>query len=122
MPIIDVKNLRKNYGDVKAVRGISFTVEQGEIFGILGPNGAGKTTTLEILEGLKSADEGSVTIDGLDAFARSQEVKNIIGVQLQSESFFENLNLIELLELLASFYPPSLPTASLVPTYISSLN
>src|SRR3989338_1724107 len=104
MPIIDVKNLRKNYGDVKAVRGISFTVEQGEIFGILGPNGAGKTTTLEILEGLKSADEGSVTIDGLDAFARSQEVKNIIGVQLQSESFFENLNLIELLELLGSFY------------------
>ena len=107
MPVIEVKDLHKNYESVRAVNGVSFEVESGEIFGILGPNGAGKTTTLEILEGLKSADAGRVIIDGLDALKQTAQVKNIIGVQLQSESFFENLNLIELLELLASFYPPS---------------
>src|SRR3989338_4185343 len=104
MLIIEVKNLHKNYGNVKAVQGIDFAVEKVEIFGILGPNGAGKTTTLEILEGLNYADVGSVTIVGLDALKQTQAVKKKIGVQLQSEAFFENLQLVELLDLFASFY------------------
>ena len=104
MSIIEVRDLYKSYGEVKAVRGVSFAVEKGEIFGILGPNGAGKTTTLEVLEGLNKADSGTVTIAGFDALKQTQEVKHKIGVQLQSESFFDKLQLVELLDLFASFY------------------
>ncbi len=104
MSIIEVTNLYKNYGQVKAVQGVSFFVQKGEIFGILGPNGAGKTTTLEILEGLKSADLGEVNIAGFDVLRQPQMVKEIIGVQLQSESFFDSLTLKELLELFGKIY------------------
>ena len=104
MAIIEVANLYKNYGQVKAVQGVSFSVQKGEIFGILGPNGAGKTTTLEILEGLRSADMGEVKIGGADVLRQPQKVKQIIGVQLQSESFFDNLTLKELLELFGKIY------------------
>lgn len=104
MAIIEVKDLKKNYGDVQAVKGVSFQVNEGEVFAILGPNGAGKTTTLEILEGLKSADSGEVKIAGFDIRKNLREAKLAMGVQLQSESFFDNLELVELLELLASFY------------------
>jgi ABC-2 type transport system ATP-binding protein len=102
--IIEVKNLVKKYGDFTAVNDISFSVEEGEIFGILGPNGAGKTTTLEMMEGLKKPTSGSITLDGLDVERETDEVKARIGVQLQSSTFFEALTLVELLETFGAMY------------------
>jgi len=102
--ILEVSNLVKRYGDFTAVEGISFGVDPTEIFGILGPNGAGKTTTLECIETLRPIDSGSVTVNGLDVRRQRQEVKRIIGVQLQSSSFFDKLSLVELLVLFGSLY------------------
>lgn len=102
--IIHVQNLKKLYGDFTAVDGISFNVERGEIFGILGPNGAGKTTTLEMIEGLKGITAGDVTVDGISVNKKPREVKAIIGVQLQSSSFFDGLSLKELLETFGALY------------------
>ncbi len=102
--IIEVKNLKKEYGKVKAVRGVSFAVEEGEVFGILGPNGAGKTTTLEMMEGLREVGSGSINIDGIDVCKNPDDVKEIIGVQLQSSAFFEHLSLTELLKVFRDLY------------------
>ena len=102
--IIKVTNLIKRYGDFTAVDGISFHVQEGEIFGILGPNGAGKTTTLEIMETLKSLSEGEVIIDGINVKDHPWEVKRRIGVQLQSSAFYPELTLIELLDMFAAMY------------------
>jgi ABC-2 type transport system ATP-binding protein len=102
--ILRVDRLVKKYGDFTAVDGISFEVQSKEIFGILGPNGAGKTTTLECIETLRKADGGTITLNGLDVGRQPQEVKRIIGVQLQSSSFFDKLNLRELLDLFAALY------------------
>lgn len=102
--IIEVDGLTKSYGEIEAVDGVSFKVGRGEIFGILGPNGAGKTTTLEIIETLRRPDTGKVIVDGVECFQDCQEIKEIIGVQLQSSSFFDYLSITELLELFASFY------------------
>jgi ABC-2 type transport system ATP-binding protein len=102
--IIQIKKLTKKYKKFKAVDSISFEVKRGEIFGILGPNGAGKTTTLEMIEGLRSITSGDVLVDGIDIKKEVNSVKKIIGVQLQATSFFEYLNLSELLNVLASFY------------------
>ena len=102
--IISVTNLVKQYKDFTAVDGISFEVEKGEIFGILGPNGAGKTTTLEIMETLKPLTSGEVLIDGIDVTAHPWEVKKRIGVQLQSSSFYPELNLIEILDMFSAMY------------------
>lgn len=102
--IIEVKNLKKEYGKVKAVRGVSFAVEEGEVFGILGPNGAGKTTTLEMMEGLREVSSGSIDIDGIDVRKNPDDVKEIIGVQLQSSAFFEHLSLVELLKVFRDLY------------------
>lgn len=102
--IITTENLTKKYGDFTAVDGISFAVHQGETFGILGPNGAGKTTTLEMVEGLKGITSGKVMLDGIDVHAHPREVKSIIGVQLQASSFFEGLNLKELIDTFAALY------------------
>lgn len=102
--IIEVQNLTKSYGKLKAVQGISFEVKKGEIFGILGPNGAGKTTTLEMIEGLRPIDSGEVSIDSLDVKDDPNKVKSVIGVQLQSSSFFDYLKLTELLEFFGSLY------------------
>lgn len=102
--IIVVDTLTKRYGDFTAVNGISFTVRQGETFGILGPNGAGKTTTLEMIEGLKRITEGSVRVANFDVRTHPHEVKHRIGVQLQASTFFDNLNLVELIETFASLY------------------
>src|SRR5689334_22615590 len=88
---IEVKELRKAYGDVKAVDGVSFAVESGEFFGILGPNGAGKTTTLEIIEGLREADSGEVRMFDTPPWPRNPALLPRIGVQLQASSFFERL-------------------------------
>jgi ABC-2 type transport system ATP-binding protein len=103
-PIITVHELRKRYGSLTAVDGVSFEVAGGEVFGILGPNGAGKTTTLEMIEGMRSIDEGSATIDGVDVRQDPREVKRRIGIQLQASAFFDELNLRELLHLFGRLY------------------
>ena len=92
-PIISVKNLVKKYGDFTAVNGISFEVKEGEIFGLLGPNGAGKTTTLEIIETLRDKTSGEVIVDSINLDNAPQEIKKIIGVQLQAAGYYPNLNL-----------------------------
>lgn len=102
--IVEVKNLKKLYGDKKAVAGISFSVKQGEIFGILGPNGAGKTTTLEMIEGMREIDGGSILVDGIDVAADPNSVKRIIGVQPQAASFQDKTKLTELIQLFAAAY------------------
>src|SRR5271167_3292649 len=103
-PIIQVENLVKSYGDVQAVRGVSFSVEEGEVFGLLGPNGAGKTSTVEILEGLRALDGGRVSVCGLDPQRDSQALKHEIGAALQSTSLPDKLRVMEALRLFSSFY------------------
>jgi len=103
-PIIVVRDLRKRYGDLTAVDGVSFEVSDGEVFGILGPNGAGKTTTLEMIEGMRLIDEGSAIIDGVDVARDPREVKRRIGIQLQSSAFFDELTLVELIDLFGQLY------------------
>jgi ABC-2 type transport system ATP-binding protein len=102
--IIKVERLTKKYGAFEAVKGISFNVYQGEIFGLLGPNGAGKSTTLEIIETLRSKTSGSVMVDGLDLDRSPEDIKKIIGVQLQTSGYYPNLNLSELLQLFGGLY------------------
>lgn len=102
--IIIVNNLSKKYNEVYAVNDISFKVNKGEIFGLLGPNGAGKTTTVEILEGLISPDSGEAIIDGIDAIKNTKKIRSIIGIQLQQNAFFENLNLYEIIDVYSKLY------------------
>lgn len=102
--ILKVTNLRKKYGRKSVVKGISFEVNKGEVFGILGPNGAGKTTTLEMIESMRPIDGGTAILDGINVAESPQKVKDIIGVQLQSSAFFDNLNLSELLKMFAGMY------------------
>ena len=102
--IIQVQDLRKSYGDLKAVDGISLGVSAGEVFGILGPNGAGKTTTVEILEGMRAPDSGIAVVNGIDVQKDPRAVKEIIGIQLQSSAFFDRLSLVEILDVMASLY------------------
>jgi ABC-2 type transport system ATP-binding protein len=102
--IIQVNNLIKKYGDFEAVKGISFDVSQGEIFGLLGPNGAGKSTTLEIIETLRPKTSGKVIVDGLDLDTKPNEIKKIIGVQLQTSGYYPGLNLTELVNLFCGLY------------------
>ena len=103
-PIITVTDLRKTYGSLTAVDGVSFDVGEGEVFGILGPNGAGKTTTLEMIEGMRPIDAGEAIIDGVDVTADPREVKRRIGIQLQSSAFFDELTLVEILDLFGRLY------------------
>ena len=103
-PIIQVKDLTKSYGDFEAVRGISFEVYKGEIFGLLGPNGAGKSTTLEIIETLRQKSGGTVMVDGMNLDTDPEGIKKIIGVQLQTAGFYPNLNLTELIHLFVGLY------------------
>jgi ABC-2 type transport system ATP-binding protein len=101
---IVVDGLRKSYGTVVAVDGISFRVREREIFGLLGPNGAGKTTTVEVLEGLREADAGRAIVAGVDVTRDPRRVKDRIGVQLQASAFFDYLTLTELIEMFAALY------------------
>jgi ABC-2 type transport system ATP-binding protein len=105
---ITVRDVRKSYGDLRAVDGVTFEVGHGEFFGILGPNGAGKTTTLEIMEGLREPDGGEVTVLGLRPWPRNSALLPRIGVQLQATSFFERLTAREQLRTFADLYglPP----------------
>ncbi len=104
-PLLEVSDLRKTYADgFQAVKGVSFAVKRGEVFGILGPNGAGKTTTLEMIEGLRTITSGTVRLDGINVADDPYAVKARIGIQLQSSAFFPNLNLLELLKLFNDLY------------------
>ena len=102
--IIEVTDLVKNYGSFEAVKGISFEVWEGEIFGLLGPNGAGKSTTLEIIETLRKKTSGKVWVNGFDLDKDPDSIKKIIGVQLQTSGFYPGLNLVELIDLFAGLY------------------
>ncbi len=102
--IIEVLDLIKNYGDFKAVKGISFDVFEGEIFGLLGPNGAGKSTTLEIIETLRDKTSGKVLVNGIDLDKDPGTIKKIIGVQLQTSGYYPGLNLTQLIDLFAGLY------------------
>ena len=102
--IIEVDGLYKNYGSLRAVDGISFSVKSGEVFGILGPNGAGKTTTVEILEGMRLPDNGTARVNGMDTRNNPRAIKSVIGIQLQSSAFFDRLSLGEILDVFASLY------------------
>lgn len=102
--MVEVKDLKKRYGDKQAVDGISFTVKKGEIFGILGPNGAGKTTTLEMMETLRPIDSGSVIINGIDVKKNPRDIKYLIGVQPQTPAFQDKTRLTEVIEMFAAAY------------------
>ena len=102
--IIQVQDLRKSYGGLKAVDGVSFSVRSGEVFGILGPNGAGKTTTVEILSGMRAPDSGTALVNGIDVQKDPRLVKKFVGIQLQSSAYFDRLNLTEILDVMASLY------------------
>jgi len=105
--VIDVRGITRQYGELTALDGVSFTVTPGEIFGILGPNGAGKTTLVEILEGLNRPTAGDASVLGYDIRTQIDEVKERVGVQLQASSYHQYLTLREILELFGSFYPRS---------------
>jgi ABC-2 type transport system ATP-binding protein len=103
-PILRVEQLEKRYEDVHAVRGVSFSVNEGEVFGLLGPNGAGKTSTIEVLEGLRVPDGGRVSVCGYDPQKNPNELKHEIGAALQSTSLPDKIRVIEAVRLFASFY------------------
>jgi ABC-2 type transport system ATP-binding protein len=113
-PVIRVRGLTKRYGDVKAVDGIDFDVAKGQIFGLLGPNGAGKTTTVEILEGLREADAGEVSVLGVDVMRDADAIKPRIGVSLQTAALYPKLTVTELVNLFRSFYPRARPTNEII--------
>ena len=112
--IIQVKELHKKYGDFEAVKGISFEVYEGEIFGLLGPNGAGKSTTLEIIETLREKTSGEVFVDGLNLDKSPNEIKKIIGVQLQTSGYYPLLNLVELITLFSGLYNENIDPLALL--------
>lgn len=103
-PMIEVSDFRKKYGDFTAVDGISFTVQEGEIFGLLGPNGAGKTSTLECLEGLRAPSGGSLRVGGVDPAQAPQKLRNLIGVQLQSGGLPASITADEAMRLFCAYH------------------
>ncbi len=112
--VIEVRGLRKSYGDLEAVAGVDLHVDRGEVVALLGPNGAGKTTTVEILEGLRKPDGGDVRVLGLDVVREADQLKPRIGVSLQTAALYPKLTVVELLDLFRSFYPKSRPTEELI--------
>jgi len=113
-PVIQVQGLHKSYGAVEALRGVSFDVEEGEVFGLLGPNGAGKTSTVEILEGMRTPDRGVARVCGLDPEKSGVEFKEQIGAVLQSTSLPDKLRVKEAIDLFAHFYPNRVDTEGLL--------
>jgi ABC-2 type transport system ATP-binding protein len=114
MPAVEVNDLRKTYGEHEALRGVSFEIRQGEVFSLLGPNGAGKTTTIEILEGYRRRDGGTVTVLGTDPARASREWRGRVGVVLQSSAMYENLTVRESLALFAGYYEHPRPVDEVV--------
>jgi ABC-2 type transport system ATP-binding protein len=104
-PAIEVRDLRKTYGELEAVRGIDFNVARGEIYGLLGPNGAGKTSTVEILEGYRARSSGSVSVLGYDPQERSPQLRQRVGIVLQSSGIYNQVRVGEVLAHFAGFYP-----------------
>ena len=104
-PAIEVRDLRKSYGELEAVRGIEFSVQRGEIYGLLGPNGAGKTSTVEILEGYRERSSGSVSVLGYDPQARPRELRRRVGIVLQSSGIYSQVRVGEVVGHFAGFYP-----------------
>jgi ABC-2 type transport system ATP-binding protein len=114
MPVIEVENLVKRYGDVEAVDGVDISVDSGEIFALLGPNGAGKSTTVEILEGYRSKTSGSVSVLGFDPAKAQRAYKEQIGIVLQETAIEEQLTVSEAIETYGSMYPEKRPTGELI--------
>jgi len=114
MPAVTVSGLHKSYGAYEALRGVDFEIEAGEVFGLLGPNGAGKTTTVEILEGYRARDGGTVAVLGEDPQRAGLEWRQRIGVVLQSSAMYPNLSVAESLELFAGYYRSPLDPAQVV--------
>src|SRR3989344_531288 len=112
--IVIIKGLTKRYGSKTVVNSVSFSVKEGELFGILGPNGGGKTTTLEMIETLRPIDAGKVHVDGIDVAEKPSQVKKIIGVQTQSSAFYEKVSLTEQLTFMASIYNTGAEPAKLL--------
>ena len=112
--IVDVRNLVKSYNHKTAVNDVSFTVKQGEVFGVLGPNGAGKTTTLEMIEGIRIPDSGTSILAGLDIRRQKRAVQRLIGVQLQATTLFPELTLLETLRFFSSLYPKAIDPRQLL--------
>ena len=107
---VEVKNLTKRYGDLIAVNEVDFNIEKGEIFGLLGPNGAGKTTTIEMIEGLRQPDNGTISVCGIDARKERDKIKEIIGVQLQSTTIYDKIRVDEVIDLFRGYYQKTLDT------------
>ena len=114
MPAVVVTNLVKRYGDTEALRGIEFTIEEGEVFALLGPNGAGKTTTVEILEGFRDRSSGQVDVLGYDPSANSRDFRERIGIVLQESSVERELSVREAIDTYGSVYPKRLVTDDLI--------
>src|SRR5438128_2991502 len=114
MHAIEVSGLHKAYGNLEAVRGVDFTIDEGEVFGLLGPNGAGKTTTVEILEGYRKRDAGTVEVLGVDPALAGSDWREHIGVVLQSSAMYETLTVAESLALFAGYYSSPRPVDEVV--------
>jgi ABC-2 type transport system ATP-binding protein len=112
--VVKVDNLTKRYGDLTAVNDISFSIDKGEIFGLLGPNGAGKTTTVEMMEGLRKPDDGSIEICGIDALKKPGNIKELIGAQLQSTTIYDQIRVKEVIDLFGNYYKKSIPSSKLL--------
>ncbi|MBM4444917.1 MAG: ABC transporter ATP-binding protein [Chloroflexi bacterium] len=112
--VVEVKDLVKTYGSIRAVDGISISVARAEVFGMLGPNGAGKTTTVEIIEGLRTADSGTVTLLGMDVSRDIRAIKERIGVQSQHPALFPNLTVEESINFFRTLYKTCLPAADII--------
>ena len=114
MPVIEVENLVKSYGDVEAVRGVDLCVEAGEVFALLGPNGAGKSTIVEILEGHRTKTSGSVSVLGFDPTNRHRDYRERIGIVLQETAVEDQLTVKEAIDIYGSMYPKRRPTGDLI--------
>jgi ABC-2 type transport system ATP-binding protein len=112
--VVEVKDLVKTYGSIRAVDGISISVSRGEVFGMLGPNGAGKTTTMEIIEGLRTADSGAVRLLGMDVSRDIRAIKERVGVQSQHPALFPNLTVEESINFFRTLYKSSLPASDII--------
>jgi ABC-2 type transport system ATP-binding protein len=104
-PAIEVRDLRKTYGELEAVRGVDFSVQRGEIYGLLGPNGAGKTSTVEILEGYRERTSGTVSVLGFDPGGRPRGLRERVGIVLQSSGIYSQVKVREAIAHFAGFYP-----------------
>ncbi len=114
LPAVEVRDLRKSYGTLEAVRGISFSIPERTIFGLLGPNGAGKTSTIEMIEGLRAPDSGQIRVKGLDPVKDALKVKQLIGAQLQTTTMQDKIQVEEVLDLFGTFYAHPMPIDNLL--------